>query len=219
MSDHTTRAHSEVAFPGSTGERELQQRFGTTQRAERFYNCQVIDRLNDEMHRFLSRMEIMFVSTSDSQGECDSSIRCGLPGFVVALDDKTVVYPELRGNGVMASLGNITENPHIGLLLVDFFETTVGLHLNGSAKILENDELLEDPRVTGEIRLKCERTGGRKPERWVRVTIAEAYIHCSKHIPLMKRMPKEIAWGTDDERLKGGDFFGVSRRNNSLKSE
>ena len=198
MSDPTTRAHSEVAFPGSTGERELQQRFGTTQRAERFYNCQVIDRLNDEMHRFLSRMEIMFVSTSDSQGECDSSIRCGLPGFVVALDDKTVVYPELRGNGVMASLG---------------------LHLNGSAKILENDELLEDPRVTGEIRLKCERTGGRKPERWVRVTIEEAYIHCSKHIPLMKRMPKEIAWGTDDERLKGGDFFGVSRRNNSLKSE
>lgn len=42
-------------------------------------------------------------------------------------------------------------------------------------------------------------TGGRKPERWVRVTIEEAYIHCSKHIPLMKRMPKEIAWGTDDE--------------------
>ena len=40
----------------------------------------------------------------------------------------------------MASLGNITENPHIGLVLVDFFETTVGLHLNGSAKILENDE-------------------------------------------------------------------------------
>ena len=31
--------------------------------------------------------------------------------------------------------------------------------------------------------------------------------------PLLRRMPKEIAWGTDDERLKGGDFFGVSREN------
>ena len=45
------------------------------------------------------------------------------------------------------------------------------------------------------------------------VVIEEAYIHCSKHIPLLRRMPKEIAWGADDERLKGGDFFGVSREN------
>ena len=198
--------------PGSTGEHTLQQKYGTNQRAERFYSCQVIDQLNDEMHRFLSRMEIMFVSTSDARGECDCSIRCGLPGFVVALDDKTVVYPELRGNGVMASLGNISENPHIGLLLVDFYETTVGLHLNGTAEILENDALLQDARVTGEIKLKCQRQGGRKPERWVRVLVEEAYIHCSKHIPLMKRMPKEITWGTDDERLKGGDFFGVMQQ-------
>ncbi|MBA62687.1 MAG: pyridoxamine 5-phosphate oxidase [Planctomycetaceae bacterium] len=195
---------------GSRGEHILQEKYGTSLRAKRFYARQVVDHLNDEMHRFVSRMEMMFVSTSDSQGECDCTIRCGLPGFVVALDDKTVVYPELRGNGVMASLGNLTENPHIGLLLVDFFETTIGLHLNGKAEILENKQLLEDPRVTGEIRVKCEHQGGRKPERWVQVTIDEAYIHCSKHIPLMKRMPKEIAWGTDDESLKGGDFFGIS---------
>ena len=207
-----SNSHTEFDSPlGSCGEHSLQQKYGTSVRAERFYSRQVIDHLNDEMHRFVSRMEMMFVSTSDGRGESDCSIRCGLSGFVVALDNKTVVYPELRGNGVMASLGNISENPHIGLLLIDFFETTVGLHLNGKAEILENEQLLLDPRVTGEIRLKCDRQGGRKPERWVRVTIEEAYIHCSKHIPLMKRMPKEITWGTDDERLKGGDFFGVSR--------
>lgn len=27
----------------------------------------------------------------------------------------------------------------------------------------------------------------------------------------MKRVPKEIARGTDDELLKGGDFFGTVR--------
>ena len=211
MTDLTDSITDSDSSPGSRGERSLQQKYGTSARAERFYSRQVIDHLNEEMHRFVSRMEIMFVSTSDGRGECDCSIRCGLPGFVVALDNKTVVYPELRGNGVMASLGNISENPNIGLLLVDFFETTIGLHLNGKANVLENEQLLLDPRVTGEIRLKCERQGGRKPERWVCITIEEAYIHCSKHIPLMKRMPKEIAWGTDDERLKGGDFFGVGR--------
>lgn len=211
MPDQLSEQSDSEPRPGSCGEHGLQEKYGTTYRADWFYSHQVVDHLNDEMHRFVSRMEVMFVSTADGKGECDCSIRCGLPGFVIALDDKTIVYPELRGNGVMASLGNISENPHIGLLLVDFFETTVGLHINGKAEIVESQKLLEDSRVTGEIRLKCERQGGRKPERWVRVVIEEAYIHCSKHIPLLKRMPKEIAWGTDDERLKGGDFFGVSR--------
>lgn len=212
MTDPSNEQNDAESQPGSCGEHALQEKYGTANLAARFYARQVVDHLNDEMHRFVSRMEMMFVSTSDSQGECDCSIRCGLPGFVVALDNKTIVYPELRGNGVMASLGNLTENPNIGLLLVDFFETTIGLHLNGKAEILENEQLLEDTRVTGEIRLKCEHQGGRKPERWVKVTIEEAYIHCSKHIPLMKRMPKEIAWGTDDENLKGGNFFAVTKQ-------
>ena len=37
--------------------------------------------------------------------------------------------------------------------------------------------------------------------------VEEAYIHCSKHIPKLKKQDKIIHWGTDDEKLKGGDFF------------
>jgi hypothetical protein len=59
----------------------------------------------------------MFVASSNADGECDCSLRSGPPGFVHTLDPKTLVYPEYRGNGVMATLGNITENPHIGLFL------------------------------------------------------------------------------------------------------
>jgi len=39
--------------------------------------------------------------------------------------------------------------------------------------------------------------------------VEEAYIHCSKHIPLMQKRDKTIHWGTDDEKLKGGDFFNA----------
>jgi hypothetical protein len=52
-------------------------------------------------------------------------------------------------------------------------------------------------------------TGGRRPEAWIVVDVDEAYIHCSKHVPLMKRLDKQIAWGTDDESVKGGDYFKV----------
>ena len=56
--------------------------------------------------------------------------------------------------------------------------------------------------------------GRREPERWVVVEVEEAYIHCSKHIPLLKKLDKRIHWGTDDETHKGGDYFKVknSRR-------
>ena len=51
--------------------------------------------------------------------------------------------------------------------------------------------------------------GVRHPEAWVLIAVEEAYIHCSKHVPLLARLEKQIAWGTDDERLKGGNFFRV----------
>jgi predicted pyridoxine 5'-phosphate oxidase superfamily flavin-nucleotide-binding protein len=56
---------------------------------------------------------MMFVGTADAKGHADSAFRCGHAGFVKVLDERTVAYPEYRGNGVMASLGNISENPHL----------------------------------------------------------------------------------------------------------
>jgi hypothetical protein len=41
------------------------------------------------------------------------------------------------------------------------------------------------------------------------VSVQEAYIHCSKHIPRLVKVPgRGRAWGTDDVRRKGGDWFG-----------
>ncbi|MFI6098525.1 pyridoxamine 5'-phosphate oxidase family protein [Lentzea sp. NPDC051213] len=146
------------------------------------------------MVEFVGRMEMAFISTADADGACDSSLRAGPPGFLRVVDSRTVVYPEYRGNGVMASLGNIMENPHVGMLLLDFADDLIGLHLNGAARIAPLEEFsTEDRRV----------------ERWVVVSVEEAYIHCRKHIPRMVPVERVRAWGTDDVRRKGGDFFGV----------
>ncbi|MGQ0844791.1 MAG: pyridoxamine 5'-phosphate oxidase family protein [Sporichthyaceae bacterium] len=197
-------------LPGCAGEHEMQEKWDSVDRARGFYDRQVLDHLNPTMIAFLARQQMMFVSTADAKGECDCSFRAGEPGFVVALDSTHLVYPELRGNGVYASLGNIAENPHIGLLFVDFFADLVGLHVNGAASVLEHEELLADPRVTLELLEALTRQGGRRPERWVVVEVHEAYIHCSKHIPLLARLDKQLDWGTDDAKRKGGDYFGVT---------
>lgn len=198
-------------LPGSEGEHYLQRKYGTTQRALRFYDKQVLHYLSPVMQEFIARQEVLFIATADKHGECDCSFRFGMPGFVRVLGDRYVAYPEYRGNGVLASQGNISENPHIGMILVDFFASTVGLHINGKAKILENDDLRKCAKelpegVIGEI----EAEGRLRPERWIMVEVEEAYIHCSKHIPLLQKVEKEIAWGTDDDKLKRSDFFALN---------
>jgi predicted pyridoxine 5'-phosphate oxidase superfamily flavin-nucleotide-binding protein len=193
--------------PGSTGEHRLQQLSGTQKRAYAFYNKQMLDHLNLLMRQFISRQEMLFISTADSQGECDCSFRAGRPGFVQVLDEKTLTYPELRGNGVMASLGNISENRHVGILFIDFFESTVGLHVNGKACIAEPDVLLGHPGLPEKTRRQTGAKGSSSPEHWVLVEVEEAYIHCAKHLPLLKKLDKKVHWGTDDEGHKGGDYF------------
>ena len=192
------------------GEHRLQRLTGTHKRAYAFYNKQMLDHLNPLMCDFISRQGMVFISTADSRGECDCSFRSGSPGFVQVLDEKTLSYPELRGNGVMASLGNISENPHIGMLFVDFFESTVGLHVNGKASIAENTTTAQpgNPELPEQIpkQIAIERGRG-GPERWVVIEVEEAYIHCAKHIPLLKKLDKEIHWGTDNAIRKGGDYF------------
>ena len=122
----------------------------------------------------------------------------------IKFDDLHLAYPEYRGNGVMASLGNIDENPHVGLLMVDFVRDRIGLHVNGRALIVENDEL------GGQFPdLPQDRMPGRRPERWVVVAVEEAYVHCRKHIPQMIPIEGRRAWGTDDAARKGGDYFGA----------
>ncbi|WP_245645407.1 pyridoxamine 5'-phosphate oxidase family protein [Pseudonocardia acaciae] len=190
--------------PGSRGEHELQCAFHTEDRAARFYADQVRDRLLPAMVEFVGRMEMAFVATSDSGGECDASLRAGPPGFIQVLDERHVAYPEYRGNGVHASLGNITENPHVGLLMVDFERDLIGLHVNGRARIVADEELR-----AAHAGLGVDDTPGRRAERWVVVEVEEAYIHCRKHIPRMARVHDRRDWGTDDPARKGGDYFGA----------
>ena len=189
----------------------MQDKYGTSQRALKFYDKQVLNYLSPVMKEFIARQEILFIATADKHGECDCSFRFGKPGFVRALNDNYLVYPEYRGNGVLASQGNITENPHIGMIFVDFFTSTVGLHVNGKAKIVENDELLKfRNNLPDDVLEEMQVEGKQRPERWLMVEVEEAYIHCSKHVPLLKKVDKDIVWGTDDDGLKRSDFFKLN---------
>jgi len=163
----------------------------------RFYSDQVLDHLNPRMTEFVGRMEMAFVATSDAHGECDCSLRTGPPGFIQILDDRTLAYPEYRGNGVMASLGNISENPRIGVLMVDFVTDLIGLHVNGHASIAEDAVLRADHPG-----LPVDAVRGRTPERWVVINVVERTCTAASTSRKWSRSDRARRWGTDDSRPK-----------------
>ncbi len=190
---------------GSAGERALQEHCGTTDRARRFYETQVSSCLTPVMREFIGRMEMAFIATADGAGECDCSFRGGPPGFIKVLDDQTIAYPEYRGNGVMASLGNVLQNPHVGVFLVDFTRDLIGLHINGHARLVSPAQI-----DTSEVGVPEPGPAGRRAEYWVMISVVEAYVHCSKHIPKLIPQSRIRHWGSDNPRHKGGDYFGVA---------
>lgn len=189
---------------GTKGEKDIQNLQGSEDRANNFYKRQMQNHLNEKMIELISKQEMVFIATSDAEGNCDCSPRFGKPGFISILDNQTLAYPEYRGNGVFASLGNILENPHIGMVFVDFFDTTVGLHVNGRANSYLLSELPSD--FSAQIE-KQSQNNTVFVERWVIIEIDEAYIHCSKHVPKLEKKDKRIKWGTDDKKAKSVDFF------------
>ncbi|MGY1722235.1 pyridoxamine 5'-phosphate oxidase family protein [Blastococcus sp. SYSU DS0533] len=195
-------------MPGSNGEHHLQERYGTSTRARAFYDHQVLEHLSERMQTFIQRMDMVFIATADGSGDADCSFRSGGPGFVGVLDERTLLYPEYRGNGVMSSLGNIAETRGIGMLFIDFCGDAIGLHVNGRAAILENEQLLSAGPLPEQVVDGLLQQGGRRPDRWVRVSVTEAYIHCSKHIPrLVRQSQSSQAVETEDAARTCGDYF------------
>jgi predicted pyridoxine 5'-phosphate oxidase superfamily flavin-nucleotide-binding protein len=176
------------------GERQLQDALGTRQQADAFHARQTLHYLNNTMQTFIGRQKMIFLATADREGNCDSTFRAGPPGFVRVLDEEHLSWPEYRGNGVLASLGNITENPQVGLLFIDF-DDVIGLHVNGTAEIVEDpDDQADTPP-------------GKRARIWVVARVQEAYIHCAKHIPRLVEIPRQRGRHSPTDQPKKSDYF------------
>jgi uncharacterized protein len=64
--------------------------------------------------------DTFFIASAAPQG-VDASHRGGAPGFVRVEDEgRTLVVPDLVGNGLFNTLGNLLAEPRAGLLFIDF---------------------------------------------------------------------------------------------------
>lgn len=166
-------ARRRKSLPGSDGEHVLQERFGTTDRADSFYENAMQESLTERMQSFIEERRMTFVGTANGVGTPTVVPRFGEQGLVQVLDESSVAWPESGGpNG--RTVSNVSENPFATLLFLDWWGTTVGLHVNGEVERRSSVPEAEDRRHVDPT------------TDWMVLSVEEAYIHCAKHIPKLR---------------------------------
>jgi PPOX class probable FMN-dependent enzyme len=130
--------------------------------------AKVTDRLNPLTRHYIDRSPFLCIATSDADGNCDLSPRGDPAGFVVVIDDRTLLIPERPGNRLADTLTNILANPHVGLLFV-VPGVTETFRVNGRASLTTDPELLAPCAVEGKV-----------PRLGIVVDVDVAYTQCSK---------------------------------------
>jgi uncharacterized protein len=156
--------------------RKLQERFDTRRLADRleekFLSRPTIDA---DDRAFIERMDMFFLATADAEGRPQCSYKGGDPGFVRVLDKDTVAFPNYDGNGMYLSMGNLLENPHVGMLFIDFVAARPSrLRLNGTARIDERDQLMSEyPGAQFIVRVRADQVFPNCPRYIHRMALVE----------------------------------------------
>lgn len=128
----------------------------------------VLFHLDKHCRQFISLSPFLCISTAAADGTADVSPRGDMPGFVTVPDDRTVVIPDRPGNNRLDTMGNIVENPNVGLIFfIPGFDDI--LRINGKARIITDADVLSEHAVEGKL-----------PKSAIVVSVDEAFLHCPK---------------------------------------
>jgi PPOX class probable FMN-dependent enzyme len=127
-----------------------------------------LPKLDPHCRAFIALSPFLVLATSDGQGGMDASPRGDAPGFVLVLDDHTLLLPDRPGNKRVDSYNNVMRHPAVGLLfLVPGIDETV--RVNGTARLITDADLLTPAAAHGKI-----------PAAGLLITVQEAFFHCAK---------------------------------------
>lgn len=158
------------------GNRKLQDQYGGRAVADRIVEMVESNTISDDFKAFIQAVPFFFLATS-ANDNTDCSFKGGEPGFVRVTGPNTLIFPDYDGNRMYKSLGNIVENPNVGLLFMQFgAEEGQGalflrVRINGAAVV--HDEHPELANYPGAHRI-------------VEVTVQHVYPNCPRYVPEMK---------------------------------
>jgi len=124
--------------------------------------------LDDGCRAFIAHSPFLVMGTAGADGRCDVSPKGDAPGFVHVLDERHLAIPDRLGNNRLDGMRNVVENAHVGLIFfIPGREDT--LRVNGRARIVRDDALLERLGVSG-----------KRPVTALVVEVEQCFLHCAR---------------------------------------
>lgn len=156
-----------------------------------------VNYLTGEYRALIEASPMMILATCGPEG-LDCTPRGDVRGFVRIVDERTIVFPDRRGNNRIDSLRNIVRDSRVAtLFLIPGIGTT--LRVNGRATISTESELLESSAVDGKL-----------PRTAVIVSIESVFFHCARSIVRSRLWDPETFIGSTEVPSPGRMLASLS---------
>lgn len=177
MSNSSPRSNalipSDVAF--SPAVKEVQRRKGSRDlyaRREQGLGFPVA--IDADLAEFIARQGSFFIATASADAQPYVQHRGGPPGFLRVLDEHTLAFADFRGNRQFITLGNLSENPKVQLLLLDYAERT-RVKIWGEARVVDDDPALLAQLQPADY--------AARPEQAIVIRVSAWDYNCRQHLP------------------------------------
>ena len=170
------RAFAEIAFTPAV--LAAQEKQGSARNYARFLTPEADagDRLTETEAAFIAARDGFFQATVSETGWPYVQFRGGPAGFLKVLDGKTIAYADFRGNRQYLSVGNLSQDDRVSLILVDY-PNRRRLKIWGRARVVDRET---DPDLVARLFDDGYRA---RPERAVVITVEAFDWNCPQHIP------------------------------------
>jgi len=156
------------------GVRAAQAELGVDHMWRDFRGDRKFDRFREDELAFIAERDTFYIATVSETGWPYVQHRGGPRGFLKAVDDRTLVFGDFRGNFQFLSLGNLSTNDRASLILMDYPRRR-------RLKILAHAEVI-DAANDKELTELVTPLDGPRPERVFKLKLVAFDWNCPKYI-------------------------------------
>lgn len=170
-----THRFSQVMFTPTV--KGVQEALGSRGAYERFEEpgLSARDRLGEGEAAFIAQRDSFYMATVSETGWPYVQHRGGPPGFLKVLDDRTIGFADYSGNRQYVSVGNLTVDDRVALILIDY-PNRRRLKIIGRARLVDHDS---EPDTIRRLR---DRDYDARIERAMVIAVEGFDWNCPQHI-------------------------------------
>lgn len=165
--------YSSLAFTNVI--KSIQDKLGSRETYERVEKMSYVDGLTPIEAEFISQLDSFYMATFGENGYPYIQHRGGPKGFIKVIDPQTIGIVDFSGNRQYISVGNITKDPKVSLILVSY-PLRARLKMYAEAEIVE---IKDRPDLFDQLKPVDYKF---KPERLLLFHIKAYDWNCPQHI-------------------------------------